>query len=55
MNALILDTETHDMNGYPIEIAHVPCDFNKLGVLQIVDDLLFDKFYWLYGIKCGIK
>lgn len=45
MNALILDTETHDMNGYPIEIAHVPCDFNKLGVLQIVDDLLFDKFY----------
>ena len=45
MNALILDTETHDMNGYPIEIAHVPCDFNKLGVLQIIDDLLFDKFY----------
>ena len=45
MNALILDTETHDMNGYPIEIAHVPCDFNKLGVLQIVDDLLFGKFY----------
>ncbi|MGB5886593.1 MAG: 3'-5' exonuclease, partial [Acinetobacter venetianus] len=24
MSAIILDTETHDMNGYPIEIAHVP-------------------------------
>lgn len=45
MNALILDTETHDMHGYPIEIAHVPCGFNQLGVFQVVDDLLFDKFY----------
>lgn len=45
MNALILDTETHDMNGYPIEIAHVPCDFNQFGTFQIVNDLLFDEFY----------
>lgn len=45
MNTLILDTETHDMHGYPIEIAHVPCGFNQLGIFQVVDDLLFDKFY----------
>ena len=45
MNTLILDTETHDMHGYPIEIAHVPCGFNQLGSFQVIDDLLFDKFY----------
>lgn len=27
MNALILDTETHDLDGLPIEIAHVPFYF----------------------------
>jgi exodeoxyribonuclease X len=34
MNALILDTETHDLNGYPIEIAYAPCSFEQ-GVLVI--------------------
>ena len=45
MNTLILDTETHDLNGYPIEIAHVPCGFNQFGSFQVVEDLLFDEFY----------
>jgi len=29
MSTLILDTETHDLNGYPIEIAYAPCSFEQ--------------------------
>jgi exodeoxyribonuclease X len=31
MSAIILDTETHDMNGYPIEIAHVPVNLKTVN------------------------
>lgn len=44
MNALILDTETNSLNGYPIEIAYVPCSFEQ-GVLQINNTLAFDEYF----------
>ena len=44
MNALILDTETHDLNGYPIEIAYAPCSFEQ-GVLVINQKQVFDEFF----------
>ena len=44
MNALILDTETHDLNGYPIEIAYAPCSFEQ-GVLVVKQDQVFDEFF----------
>ena len=44
MNALILDTETHDLNGYPIEIAYIPCSFYN-GQLRLDRDNLFDEYY----------
>jgi exodeoxyribonuclease X len=43
MNALILDTETHDLNGYPIEIAYAPCSFEQ-GVLVINQGEVFDEY-----------
>lgn len=27
MNSIILDTETHDLNGVPIQISYIPCGF----------------------------
>lgn len=44
MNALILDTETHDLNGYPIEIAYAPCSFEQ-GVLVINQGDVFDEYF----------
>lgn len=44
MNALILDTETHDLNGYPIEIAYAPCSFER-GVLVINQGEVFDEYF----------
>jgi len=44
MNALILDTETHDLNGYPIEIAYTPCSFEQ-GVLVINQGEVFDEYF----------
>lgn len=44
MNAYILDTETNDLNGYPIEIAFAPCSFEQ-GVLLVNQDQVFDGFY----------
>ena len=44
MNALILDTETHDLNGYPIEIAYAPCSFEQ-GVLVINQGEFFDEYF----------
>lgn len=42
--ALILDTETHTLNGYPIEIAFAPCAFAQ-GVLVINQDQVFDEYF----------
>ena len=44
MSAIILDTETHDMNGYPIEIAHVPVYFEN-GELKANKDACFDEYF----------
>lgn len=44
MSALILDTETHTLNGYPIEIAYAPCSFEQ-GVLVINQDQVFDEYF----------
>lgn len=44
MNALILDTETHDLNGYPIEIAYAPCSFEQ-GVLVVNQGEVFDEYF----------
>lgn len=44
MSALILDTETHDLNGYSIEIAYAPCSFEQ-GVLVINQGEVFDEYF----------
>ena len=44
MSALILDTETHNLNGYPIEIAYAPCSFEQ-GVLVINQGEVFDEYF----------
>ncbi|MDM1019667.1 DUF3820 family protein [Acinetobacter sp. VNK23] len=44
MSAIILDTETNSMNGYPIEIAYVPCSFEE-GTLFIEKKYAFDEYF----------
>ncbi|MFA3055851.1 putative quorum-sensing-regulated virulence factor [Acinetobacter pittii] len=44
MSAIILDTETNTLNGYPIEIAHVPTYFEN-GVLVVNKDACFDEYF----------
>lgn len=44
MNAIILDTETHTLNGYPIEIAYGPCSFEQ-GDLSFDQGKVFDEFF----------
>lgn len=44
MSALILDTETNSLNGYPIEIAHISCSF-ELGILRIDGNSAFDEYF----------
>ncbi|MCU4521977.1 3'-5' exonuclease [Acinetobacter ursingii] len=44
MNAIILDTETNKLNGYPIEIAYAPCSFEQ-GVFNINHDMVFDEYF----------
>ncbi|MDM1771068.1 putative quorum-sensing-regulated virulence factor [Acinetobacter indicus] len=44
MKAIILDTETHTINGYPIEIAYAPCFF-KEGALEFDSSHLFDEYF----------
>ncbi|EMP8705098.1 putative quorum-sensing-regulated virulence factor [Acinetobacter baumannii] len=45
MKGLILDTETHDLEGYPIEIAHVPVSFLDSGELFVDKDACFDEYF----------
>lgn len=42
--AIILDTETHDLNGLPIEIAYAPVDIVQ-GVLVLDKQQMFDQYY----------
>ncbi|WP_179992483.1 MULTISPECIES: putative quorum-sensing-regulated virulence factor [unclassified Acinetobacter] len=44
MKAIILDTETHTINGFPIEIAYAPCSFEQ-GNLGFDQSQIFDEFY----------
>lgn len=42
--AIILDTETHDLNGLPIEIAYAPVDMIQ-GKLVLDKSQIFDQYY----------
>ncbi|MCF8999935.1 putative quorum-sensing-regulated virulence factor [Acinetobacter nectaris] len=44
MQSIILDTETHNLNGLPIEIAYAPIELNA-GKLTLHKDQIFDQFY----------
>ena len=44
MQAIILDTETHTLNGLPIEIAYAPIEI-KNGKLSLDKKQIFDQLY----------
>lgn len=44
--SLILDTETHALNGFPIEIAYIPCQLDASG-LTLQQDLTYDEYFSL--------
>lgn len=44
MQAIILDTETHTLNGQPIEIAYAPVQINE-GKLSLDKTQIFDQLY----------
>lgn len=44
MKAIILDTETHDLNGLPIEIAYVPFELTE-GTARTYPDQAFEQRY----------
>ena len=44
--SLILDTETHNLNGLPIEIAYVACQIENT-TLQLQQDSIYDEYFSL--------
>lgn len=44
MQAIILDTETHTLNGQPIEIAYAPVQIDA-GKLSLDKTQIFDQLY----------
>ena len=44
MHAIILDTETHTLNGYPIEVAYAPIQLQQ-GKISLDKSQIFDQFY----------
>lgn len=44
MQAIILDTETHTLNGLPIEIAYAPIQLDQ-GKLSLDREKIFDQLY----------
>lgn len=44
MQAIILDTETHTLNGLPIEIAYAPIQI-EAGKLSLDREQIFDQLY----------
>ena len=44
MQAIILDTETHTLNGLPIEIAYAPVEIHA-GKLSLDREQMFDQLY----------
>ncbi|WP_151809264.1 3'-5' exonuclease [Acinetobacter soli] len=47
MSAIILDTETHKLNGLPIEIAYMPTEIEN-GAVKIKKSSIIQKYY-----SCG--
>lgn len=45
-SSLILDTETHSLNGFPIEISYMPVTLDETG-LQIQQDQIYDEYFSL--------
>ncbi len=43
MQAIILDTETHTLNGLPIEIAYAPIEINN-GKLSLIKNKFLTSF-----------
>ena len=44
MQAIILDTETHTLNGLPIEIAYAPIQIEN-GKISLDKSQIFDQLY----------
>ncbi|MFV5464873.1 3'-5' exonuclease, partial [Acinetobacter sp. 207] len=44
MQAIILDTETHTLNGQPIEIAYAPIQIQD-GKISLDKSQIFDQLY----------
>ena len=44
--SLILDTETHSLHGFPIEIAYLPCTLDQNG-LQRHETQIYDEYFSL--------
>ena len=44
MQSLVLDTETHSLNGLPIEVAYVPVQLDSSG-LQVFEDQIYDEYF----------
>ncbi len=44
MRAIILDTETHTLNGQPIEIAYAPIQIED-GKISLDKSQIFDQLY----------
>lgn len=44
MSAYIADTETNTLEGYPIEIAYVPCTFVD-GLISVDGSKIFDEYF----------
>jgi len=44
MSAYIADTETNTLEGYPIEIAYVPCAFVD-GLISVDGSKIFDEYF----------
>lgn len=44
MSAYIADTETNTLNGYPIEIAYVPCSFVD-GLIHVDGSQVYDEYF----------
>lgn len=44
MNAIILDTETNRLHGFPIQISYVPCSLEH-GVITTQNEAFFNQFF----------
>lgn len=51
LQSLILDTETHALNGFPIEIAYLPCHIDTLG-LHTHDAETYDEYF---NVDAGVE